>query len=619
MSNLYPRYLSALGIGKSNAEFPLDVVGDVNFTGSLRSNGVLLSMEIPSNITVDNVDAKASATLSVGANAATTTLNLGTNGGTQAINMGTGSGVKTITIGGGTDDAVTINGNLTVSGTTISVNSSNAVIMDKIITLNKGGAAASGGLVGLEVEEAGTSNVGYLRTNAARDAWVAKAPNGAEVTIGGLSSQFVTNGSNVYLPSGSNLGVGKSNADYPLDVVGSINFTGDLLQNGMAYSSGTNSQFATISGSNVALLGGSNLAIGKSNAAYALDVVGDINMTGALRTNGALYAPDVIIASGMQVARPSGSTGAFFYETSADKLYFFTSMWREVLMVPNISLEILLIAGGASGGGGATGGGGGGAGELYFNNNVYVTPGLSFNITIGTGGTSTTTTAGNNGGNSSFVGSSINYLVYGGGGGAYSLTLPGKTGGSGGGAADSVYAYVEPRSNIGLVSYGGLSGSGGGGGGGGGSGSSGGSWRDYYNMSPPASYDTSGGGGTGYTNASITTMATVTNTGNGYFAAGGSGGNKDYAGRWATPIVGPAYDGGGTGASLTVAATSATSYGSGGGGASTSKTTSGAGRQGLCIVRYQNAYLLPNSLGGSKYSSGNYTYHCYTTSGTLTF
>jgi hypothetical protein len=138
---------------------------------------------------VDNVDAKASATLNIGANAATTTLNLGTNGGTQAINMGTGSGVKTITIGGGNDDAVTINGNLTVSGTTISVNSSNAVIMDKIITLNKGGAAASGGLVGLEVEEAGTSNVGYLRTNAARDAWVAKAPNGAEVTIGGLLGQ----------------------------------------------------------------------------------------------------------------------------------------------------------------------------------------------------------------------------------------------------------------------------------------------------------------------------------------------------------------------------------------------------------------------------------------------
>jgi hypothetical protein len=165
------------------------------------------------DITADNLDAKASATLSVGANAATTTLNLGTNGSTQAINMGTGSGVKTITIGGGTDDTVTINGNLTVAGTTISVNSTNTNILDKIITLNKNGAAASGGLVGLEIEEAGSSAGAYLRTNATRDAWVAKAPNGSEVTIGGTSSQFLTNsGSNIYLPSGSNLAVAKSNA-----------------------------------------------------------------------------------------------------------------------------------------------------------------------------------------------------------------------------------------------------------------------------------------------------------------------------------------------------------------------------------------------------------------------
>jgi hypothetical protein len=185
------------------------------------------------DITADNLDAKASATLSVGANAATTTLNLGTNGSTQAINMGTGSGVKTITIGGGTDDTVTINGNLTVAGTTISVNSSNATILDKIITLNKNGAAASGGLVGLEIEEAGSSAGAYLRTNATRDAWVAKAPNGSEVTIGGTSSQFQTNsGSNIYLPSGSNLAIGKSSAIAALDVVGNINFTGNLMANG---------------------------------------------------------------------------------------------------------------------------------------------------------------------------------------------------------------------------------------------------------------------------------------------------------------------------------------------------------------------------------------------------
>jgi alpha-tubulin suppressor-like RCC1 family protein len=43
----------------------------------------------------------------------------------------------------------------------------------------------------------------------------------------GLSGgQFATSGSNLYIPSGSNLAIGKSNANYALDVVGDINVTG---------------------------------------------------------------------------------------------------------------------------------------------------------------------------------------------------------------------------------------------------------------------------------------------------------------------------------------------------------------------------------------------------------
>jgi len=158
-------------------------MSNISFSNSATST--MGALTVGGDLTVDNVDAKASTILNIGANAATTTLNLGTNGSTQAINMGTGSGIKTITIGGGTDDTIAINGNLTVAGTTVTVNSSNATILDKVITLNKGGAAASGGLVGLEIEEAGSAAGAYLRTNATRDAWVAKAPNGSEVTIGG--------------------------------------------------------------------------------------------------------------------------------------------------------------------------------------------------------------------------------------------------------------------------------------------------------------------------------------------------------------------------------------------------------------------------------------------------
>jgi microcystin-dependent protein len=84
------------------------------------------------------------------------------------------------------------------------------------------------------------------------------------------------------------VGIGKSNPGYPLDVVGDVNFTGTLRQNGVLYASGGggSSQWSNTS-SNVYLLS-SNVAIGKSNASFPL-VVGDVNFTGTLCQNGAAY------------------------------------------------------------------------------------------------------------------------------------------------------------------------------------------------------------------------------------------------------------------------------------------------------------------------------------------
>jgi hypothetical protein len=112
-------------------------------------------------------------------------------------------------------------------------------------------------------------------------------------------------GSNLYVMS--NLGIGKSNPAYALDVVGNINFTGLFYQNGSAFigsrwtsnNQGIHFNFAgcnvgigttalnekfTLSNGNAIMY--SNLyvmnfiGIGKSNPAYSLDVNGDINLTG---------------------------------------------------------------------------------------------------------------------------------------------------------------------------------------------------------------------------------------------------------------------------------------------------------------------------------------------------
>jgi hypothetical protein len=75
---------------------------------------------------------------------------------------------------------VVLQGNLTVQGTTTQVDTTNTNVKDKLITLNSGGAAASGGGSGLEIEE-NSSITGYIKTSAARTGFDLKAPATAGV------------------------------------------------------------------------------------------------------------------------------------------------------------------------------------------------------------------------------------------------------------------------------------------------------------------------------------------------------------------------------------------------------------------------------------------------------
>lgn len=71
-------------------------------------------------------------------------------------------------------------GDLTVQGTTTTIDTANLLVEDKLVTINNNGAAASGGGSGLEVEEDG-SVTGYVKTSADRNGWEFKAPNTAGV------------------------------------------------------------------------------------------------------------------------------------------------------------------------------------------------------------------------------------------------------------------------------------------------------------------------------------------------------------------------------------------------------------------------------------------------------
>lgn len=82
-----------------------------------------------------------------------------------------GATATTINIGG---PGATVN----IQGNTVYENVSQLQVKDPLITLNKGGAAASASGSGIEVEEDG-SDTGYVKISSNRNSWAIKAPNSA--------------------------------------------------------------------------------------------------------------------------------------------------------------------------------------------------------------------------------------------------------------------------------------------------------------------------------------------------------------------------------------------------------------------------------------------------------
>ena len=100
-------------------------------------------------------------------------VNDGNDGQAPSKTVMTGHANGDVTFGG----SATITGDLTVSGTTTTISTTNLLVEDKVMTLNDGGAAASGGSVGLEVEEDGSAT-GFFKTNDTGD-WTIRGANGA--------------------------------------------------------------------------------------------------------------------------------------------------------------------------------------------------------------------------------------------------------------------------------------------------------------------------------------------------------------------------------------------------------------------------------------------------------
>jgi len=99
-------------------------------------------------------------------------------------------GVHTINGDKTFNENVTIEGNLDVNGTLTSIDTVNTEIKDKLITLNKGGTAASGGGSGIEFEEDGAITA-YIKMSADRTGYDIKPSDkaGTSKIIGTVADQ----------------------------------------------------------------------------------------------------------------------------------------------------------------------------------------------------------------------------------------------------------------------------------------------------------------------------------------------------------------------------------------------------------------------------------------------
>jgi hypothetical protein len=114
-----------------------------------------------------SLDTDAAGTLGIGGTNASI-VNIATASTSQTVNIGTGSGATVINLGGAGD---TVN----IAGTLAYVNTTNLTVSDKLVTLNKGGASASGDASGIEIEENSAISA-FVKIGNTRSSWTFSTP-----------------------------------------------------------------------------------------------------------------------------------------------------------------------------------------------------------------------------------------------------------------------------------------------------------------------------------------------------------------------------------------------------------------------------------------------------------
>jgi len=140
-----------------------DVTGTANFDGSAAIN---ITTTIAANSVALGTDTTGNYVSDVTAGTGVTVTHTPGEGSSPTISIGQAVGTSSNV----TFNDVTVSGNLTVSGTTTTVNTEQILLEDNIITLNSGEVGTPSANAGIEIER-GTSTNTVLRWNETTDTW----------------------------------------------------------------------------------------------------------------------------------------------------------------------------------------------------------------------------------------------------------------------------------------------------------------------------------------------------------------------------------------------------------------------------------------------------------------
>ena len=157
--------------------FDMSQAGKATFSGDLVVGGnVIRASDGGATITMDTSDnVTVAGDLQVSGN------DIKDSGGAAALTF---DGSQNVTAAAN----LTVTGDLLVSGATTTVSTTNLLVEDKLVTLNDGGASASGGGAGIEIEENGSAT-GFFKVADDRAGWELQAPgNSNTLTIDATAS-----------------------------------------------------------------------------------------------------------------------------------------------------------------------------------------------------------------------------------------------------------------------------------------------------------------------------------------------------------------------------------------------------------------------------------------------